>query len=421
MRVLFVTIPENTHLYSMVPSAWALWAAGHEVRVASTPSFAERIARTGLTAVPVGFDSEMHSGDTALRESQEVEPANWNDLDPAGLTWEGELERAQLGAWGLGYYNDPILDGLVEYARSYQPDLVIWDSMTFAGAIAARVVGAAHARFLCFADVLGVKRQLFLDLLAQGDGQRTEDPFRSLLTERAEKYGLEYGEDLFYGQWTIDQLPERLAADAGQLRIPVRFTAYNGPAVTPAWVREPIERPRICLSLGTANTERFGGDYASKEDIFEALSDLDAEVVAALLPAQAAALGTLPDNARVVEAMPLHALLPTCSAAVHHGGFGSSTTAISFGVPSLAVSTPVADQVYRGRRIEAAGAGLFQAHNEATPATIRAAVGRLLAEPSFTRNTAELREELLAHPTPAQNVAVHERLTAQFRPRLGRG
>ncbi len=391
------------------------------MKVASTPSFTDRITSAGLTAVPVGVDSEIHTGTTASREAQEIEQVNWSELDPAKVTWESELERAGLAAWGLGYYNDPILGELVEYAEYYRPDLVIWDALSFVGAIAARVAGAAHARFLSFSDVWGAKRRLFLDLMAKVPENEREDPIRGWLTERAEKYGVEYGEDLYYGQWTIDQLPERLTVRASTLRVPVRFTAYNGPAVIPAWIREPAGRPRVCLSLGTANTERYGGDYASKQDIFEALADLDAEVVAALLPAQAAELGTLPDNARVVESVPLHALLPSCAAAVHHGGFGTFTTSVAFGVPALAVSTPVADQIFRCRRLEEAGAGLLQPHREATPESIRAAVGRLLTEPAFAVNAAKLRAELLAHPTPAENVAVHERLTESLRPAAARG
>ena len=48
-RVILGTAP-------MVPLAWALRAAGHDVRVAVQPSFAATVTSAGLTAVPVGRD-----------------------------------------------------------------------------------------------------------------------------------------------------------------------------------------------------------------------------------------------------------------------------------------------------------------------------------------------------------------------------
>ncbi|NED83271.1 glycosyl transferase, partial [Streptomyces sp. SID11233] len=38
MRFLFTTFAARPHLYPMVPLAWSALAAGHEVRIASTPS-----------------------------------------------------------------------------------------------------------------------------------------------------------------------------------------------------------------------------------------------------------------------------------------------------------------------------------------------------------------------------------------------
>ena len=417
MRVLFVTIPENTHLYSMTPLAWSFWAAGHEVRVASTPSFTERITRTGLTAVPVGQDSPIHSGTTANREVQETEAAGWSELDPAKLTYEMELERLRYTVWGLAYYNDPFLEDVVEYARFYKPDLVIWDALSFAGSIAAQAVGAAHARFLSFTDVWGGKRKVFLDLLRQAPADLHADPFADWLGECAARNGQEFSEELVVGQWTIDQLPARLTVHAGGTRLPVRFTPYNGPAVIPDWLRENTDSRRVCVSLGTANTERFGGDYVSKTDIFEALAELDNvdEVLALLLPEQAAELGPLPKQVRVVHNVPMHAVLPTCSAVVHHGGFGSFTTSLYDGVPALAVATPIADQVLRCRLLEESGAGLYLPHTEATPESIRDGVHRLLTEPSFAADVQTVRAEMLAHPTPYELVPVCEQLAGARR------
>ncbi|MFE7135993.1 activator-dependent family glycosyltransferase, partial [Streptomyces sp. NPDC057638] len=59
MRVLFTAYAVRTHFFSMVPLAWAMSAAGHEVRVASQPGLVPDITGAGLTAVPLGRDHQM--------------------------------------------------------------------------------------------------------------------------------------------------------------------------------------------------------------------------------------------------------------------------------------------------------------------------------------------------------------------------
>nr|WP_238937357.1 peptidase S8 [Streptomyces clavuligerus] len=59
MRVLFTVWPNPSHLYPVVPLAWALRSAGHEVCVAAHPEVADAIAAVGLTAVPLGDPALM--------------------------------------------------------------------------------------------------------------------------------------------------------------------------------------------------------------------------------------------------------------------------------------------------------------------------------------------------------------------------
>ncbi|MEV0918379.1 activator-dependent family glycosyltransferase [Streptomyces sp. NPDC049967] len=416
MRVLFVTIPEKSHLFCMTPIAWAMRAAGHEVRVASCEELVDVIARTGMTAVATGRNDGISAAMTSNRQSQEEwESASWNELDPARLTYENELERAQLAAYGSAMYNEPMIDEMVEFARSWRPDLVVWDPLTYAGPLVAGVVGAAHVRSLCFADVWVMKRRLFQGLAEDVPADRRKDPLAEWLGGRAAEFGGTFTEEFATGQLTLDPLPESLGLDTGALRTPVRFVPYNGPAVVPDWLRTPPERVRICMSLGASNTERYGGDYVSKGKILDMLAELDAEVVAALLPAQVKELGPLPGNVRVVESVPLHALLPSCSLLIHHGGFGSYANALVHGVPQLTVTTPVADQLYRGAGLEQQGAGLLLPHDQAAPDAVQDRVARILADPDFLDNAARLRDEALSRPAPSEVVPVLEQLAEERR------
>jgi len=47
VRVLFVVLSENSHLYVQAPLAWAMTTAGHEVRVSSNPGMGRRSAGPG--------------------------------------------------------------------------------------------------------------------------------------------------------------------------------------------------------------------------------------------------------------------------------------------------------------------------------------------------------------------------------------
>jgi glycosyltransferase DesVII len=411
MRVMFVVLPEKTHLYYAVPVAWAVRTAGHDVCVATTPTLTDVVTRAGLTAAPVGSDPVIHEGMLRHKESQLSEFSDWNDIDPDRTTWENELLRYRVGvSSGFAGYNDSMVEGLVEFARQWQPDLVIWDALAYAAPIAARACGAAHGRIMFWADVWGRIRRTFLELKARQPEDRREDPMADWLGSWAEKFGCEFAEDMVTGQWTIDTLPESLGPDSGLRRIPVRYVPYNGPAVVHDWLREPPARTRVCLTLGITNPERFGGDYVPLGDILDSLGELDIEVVATLAPGSKRTVGTVPDNVRVVDSLALHTVLPSSAVLINHGGFGTYSTALVHGVPQLVVTTTIGDHTFRAQGLQDRGAGLFLRYDEVTGPRLRERLERLLAEPSFAQNARRLQAEALAHPSPNEIVPVLERL-----------
>jgi glycosyltransferase DesVII len=134
-----------------------------------------------------------------------------------------------------------------------------------------------------------------------------------------------------------------------------------------------------------------------------------------MLPAQADELGALPDNVRVAHSVPLHALLPTCTAVVNHGGFGTFAAALMAGLPQLMISTRFADQIYRCTALEREGAGFYLDQHEAGIETIRDRAARLVGDPSLGFNARRLRDEAQAHRTPYELVETLEKLVADRR------
>jgi glycosyltransferase (activator-dependent family) len=413
VRVLFATIAEKSHVFAQVPMAWAMAAAGHEVRIASGPAMAEVISRTGLTAVPVGEDHTMHELLRSLQESGSIENeiADWSEPFSEDLTWPEVLLKYQAGVpFGYQPYNDPILDGLVEFARSWRPDLVIWDPVTYAGPVAARVVGAAHARLLWTLDIYSTMRETWRRLCLEQPPTRRQDPLREWLGRVLDAYGSSFDEEVVTGQWSIDQVPGRIQLPLGVSRVPVRYVAYNGPSVVPGWVSAPPDRPRVAMSMGNSLDVALGKSLVPVGEVLEALADVDAEVVALVGGELGEAAGKVPDNVRLVDFVPLHALLPTCSAIVHHGGFGTWSTAALYGVPQFLLPIKHADLWVKARRTAEAGAGLYLHAPSAKAEDIRDGVVRLLEDPRFAAGAGALRQEMAETPTPNAIVAELERL-----------
>ncbi|RAY12712.1 glycosyl transferase family 28 [Actinomadura craniellae] len=439
MRVLFLTVAEKAHAYPQVPLAWALRAAGHEVCVVGQPDVVDDITRAGLTAVPIGASLDLaqrvQEGSTAERQDDAGQPAGveaaedaeefpdptvempLDELRPEKLTHDHM--QGLFATWVMIFQemsNPDLTDELVEFARGWGPDLVIWDPLLFAGGVAARACGAAHARMLYGLDLIGRMRGRFVAALAERSALVRDDPMAEWLDLAAECYGGGFGEDLVMGQWTIDSFPGSMRFPVDHHYVPVRYVPYNGPSVLPGWLREPPKRPRVCLSLGLSFRESLGGDRMSVGELLEAVAGLDVEVVATLDAEQLATVARVPDNVRAVDFVSLNELLPTCSAIVHHGGFGSSQTALAHGVPQIALPSEVWDIEVRAQRIEQAGAGLCVPRSqveEITADRLKGMLVRVLEEPSFARNAARLRTEMRGTPAPADIVPLLEKLTAE--------
>ncbi|MFF5077641.1 nucleotide disphospho-sugar-binding domain-containing protein [Actinoplanes sp. NPDC000266] len=377
MRFLFTTFAWPSHYHAMVPLGWALRAAGHDVRVASPPSLADTVVTTGLPAVPVGRDI-----DVAAR-------ARAGALSGAPSDQREAVHRMALTMYEVA---DAMTDDLIAYARSWRPDMIVHESVTFAGAVAAEVLGvpsAAHGTGMPIIPGMLVRKgnpaplPEFVDLFRRhGAGPR---PVPTV--------------------W-IDPCPpsKRKRGEISAPRLSMRYVPYNAPGAVPAWLVEPPSRPRVCITWGTA-TVHMGGDAVTDllHRTIEAVTSLEVEVVLALSAATRAALGALPDGVRVAGSLALHVLLPTCRAIVHQGGIGTALTAAGLGVPQLMV-TRFPDQMTVGDAYAAGGAARHLTHSETTVERVRAHVVALLEDRECRTAAERLRQEIVSQPAPSDLV-----------------
>lgn len=419
MRVLLTTIGEKSNFMGMVPLGWALKNAGHQVYVATQPELVELVTRTGLTAVPVGRNSNfwriLDSMSAFDPRKQEVPPFDLLQDPGAEITYEALRDGFQrVVPWWWRAVNEPMLDDLVDLCRQWRPDLVVWEAVTFAGAIAARAAGAAHARFMWSTDVFGRLRRDYLDLLGRQPPEARVDPHAEWLERCADRHGVGFTEDMTTGQFTIDYLPPSLRRPLDLDYLSVRHVPYNGRAVVPDWLRGHPEKPRVCLTLGSSATERTGGYDVSVQDLLNALSGFDVEVVATLPREEQQKLDHVPDNARLVEFVPLDALMPTCAAVINHGGPGTVFTAMDHAVPQV-IMPRLFDQPVLAGLVEAQGSALSLHTSEATGERVAASLERVLSEPGFRDSAARLREESATLPGPDAAAALMEERTGRLR------
>jgi glycosyltransferase (activator-dependent family) len=428
MRVLFVVNPEKAHFYAMTPLAWGLRCAGHEVRVASQPRFADTITQAGLTAVPTGRDVDLWE---LIPRHDDFKDWQWQPqyglLDhppydvaesPEKATWDYMFPSYgdQVAVWHKPACF-PMIGGVVEFARHWEPDLILWEPLAFAGPVAAKACGAAHGRLLWSVDVFGYTRGEFLRLKAEQPEDERQDYLADWLGSSARKYGSDFTEDMVTGQFSIDQLPDSIRLSGADLhQVPMRYLPYGGPAVIPKWLHTKPERPRVALSMGVSLTDHGAGYSVTVQDLLDELSTLDIEVVATIAESEQKKLTKVPDNARVVSYAPLDALASTCSAIITHGGFGTFLTAALHGVPQLSAAWDF-DSPLLARRAAAQGGSLSVKADEATGAVVREHVARLLDEGTFRERAASLRDEMYAMPTPVELAEPLEELMIKGRAR----
>ncbi|MFF5262630.1 activator-dependent family glycosyltransferase [Actinomadura viridis] len=421
MRVLFTTVAEKAHLYAQVPLAWALRAAGHQVRIACPPDLADEITSTGLTALPAGAPSgRAEKREQYRRWIEESDPTrlellHWHrklrigEPHPESLSYD--RLHGLLSVWGSVFQNiapQELMDDLVLAARSWRPHLVVWDPMMFAGPVAARACGAAHARLLPGFDVVARLWRAHRSALERRPPRLREDPLEEWLAVVARRYGGGFDEEMVLGQWTLDPMPSSMRLPADVHYVPLRHVPYNGPAVVPRWLRDPPGGPRVCLTAGVSHEETGAPGAFSTEALLDAVAEVDAQVVATLEEARPGTARRLPGNVRPAGFVPLNELLPTCAAIVHHGGFGTFQSALAHGVPQLILPDGMIDNELRADAVERSGAGLSLRR----PGQLAGGLARTLADPSFARAAGRLRDEQLAAPAPRELVPILEGLTA---------
>ncbi|KAA2261320.1 DUF1205 domain-containing protein [Solihabitans fulvus] len=367
MRVLFVSTPGIGHVFPLVPLAWALRVAGHEVLVATTGS-ALAVADAGLPVANLadGFDFRAVR-EQARRDHPEL-------IERLRNTQMTDLSQA---LFIFSRISKMMADGVVKIADDFRPDLVVHSPMN----------GAA----LLVAGRLGVPA------VEHGFGfARTAHLHDAMYDSLVEEFAAHGAAGLPEQRISLDVAPPSMLTEPST-GWPTQYVPYNGGGVLADWLRERPARPRIAVTLGTVAVETNG--LGPVERIVTLAPKIDAEFVLALGNADLSGLGELPPNVRAVGWAPLGALLETCSGVVHHGGAGTTLTALAAEVPQVVLPSG-ADRFINAGAVRDRGAGLVATAEDLDVPLLET----LLRDDGLRAAGAEVRAEIAAMPSPSSVV-----------------
>jgi MGT family glycosyltransferase len=176
-------------------------------------------------------------------------------------------------------------------------------------------------------------------------------------------------------------------------KLPPQFH-FTGPFQDPR-ARTPVPfpfealdgRPLIYASMGTLQNRMLWVFRA----IAEACDGLDAQLVISLGgSADPEVLGKLPGNPLVVRAAPQLELLDRAALTITHAGMNTAMESLARGVPMVAI--PITnDQPGVAARIKWTGTGLVVPPRRLTARRLRAAITRVLTEPSFKTKAVQMK------------------------------
>ncbi len=425
-RYLFTCWPFVGHVNSQVSIAKALQARGHDVAFYTGESARGILEQEGIQVLPfqhvdeervwkcvkeveIGAPDGRQSARLVARAFREwlvdTVPDQMNDLRSIIADWRPDALVTDLSMWS--------------------PILVLWETTGIPVALSSTLMGplipgpdvppwgfglasprTPRKRFR--AGVMTV----IADLMARG--------FQKHVNRLRATYGLPAlgcSVNVFTAKlplYLVGSIPE---LDYNRRDLPPSVH-YVGPCVwskstgelPPAWFDElSTERPWVHV---TESTLRYGTPLVLRAAA-QGLANLPMEAILTTgrhRDPNSLDLGPRAANVRVERWISHSDLLPRCSAVVTTGGAATVIASIQQGVPLVIVPTTW-DKPDNAQRIVEAGAGIRLDPRRCRPAKLRAAVERVLNEPSFRFQAQRLARKLAEAPGPTRAAELLESMT----------
>ena len=352
----------------LLPFADAFRELGHEVLIAIPESATGLVLDAGHEAWSLP-QAPAAVSDAIMARAQSATPEQANAI--------------VIGELFAGVHARAAMPGVMAAVAEWLPDVIMYESCEFAGALTAERGGLPSVRVAVHMAAL--------------EGYIFEKAAREVDALRAE-HGLApdpYGERMAASR-SVTLTPPAL--DGG--RREDHYREPQVPLLAPPGDWNGDERPLVYVSYGTVapQGDAYPGIY---QEAIEQLAGLDVRVLLNTGRQDPAALGPLPAGVHAERWVHEAAVLPYVAAMVTHAGAGSVRTALSAGVP-LALHPRFGDQPLNARAVVAAGAGVLVTSSGG----LRGAVSALLTEPAYAGVATGIAAEVAGLPDAGEAIDV---------------
>ena len=318
MRILFASTQGAGHFGPLIPYIDAAVRIGHETLIVGPPTLKAR-----------GYEFKAGAS-----PPDEVLGPLWGRM--ASLP-PGQGDLVVVGQIFAALNVDAMLPTLEQTIEEWKPDLVLRESAEFASAIAAERQGVPHVRV---SAGVALVEEAAIALAAPALEQRQPGIARRIVDSPYVSY-----------------------FPAGVDPAPFALTRYRHPATETA--PEPLpdwwpgdERPLVYVSFGSV-----AATFPPAAQVYGAALAVAAELpvrVLLTLGGNELELGDIPSNVHVESWVSEPDVLAGASAAVGHGGTGTTLSALAAGCP-LVVVPLFGDQPFNAVRVAVSGAGVAAA------------------------------------------------------------
>lgn len=318
--------------------------AGHDLRVATHPSFGRWVEACGLTVLPAGrSEAEVVAATAAL-------PAHERSIREFTTEWVPAFARDVLGS-----------------VKDWHPDLVVNEEGEHGGPLLAALL-----------DVPGVTHSWPAPV--------RPPEVRAALADALKDVWRAFGRNPPAQEWAdhyLDCCPPPLqTSDIETVTgvATVRPSLFDGPPLPPAPWLEDVVAPVVFVTLGTvplfarAEVLRF---------IVDAIRSVAGTVIVATGPLPETVVPRGP-QVHVAPYVPLSAVLPLTDLVVCHGGASTSVACLLAGVPQLVIAQGAPSQHRVAAAIAKAGLGIVFSAVPLGPDALAAAASKLLSDSDVT-------------------------------------
>jgi MGT family glycosyltransferase len=442
MRILFTVWPYAGHVYPCLAVALALRDRGHEVAFYTGAAADAELSKTGFRRFPFRAlarriaELVSHPDPSDHPELYRLLTERYTTVGaPGPLARFRQTERFYLEM--VAGTIEPQVSDLRAALSAFQPDAVVTDPFVWAPVLVLRDIQTAPVSVFSF---FGGSMVPGPDAPPPGLGLPSPRNWRTRTTSRLTrfflglatreirrasdraraKYGLAPLHEPYFA--TASRVPLHMVTcspeyDYGRKDLPASVhyvgpCVYDPPAAEQGWAaRLSPASPVIYVSEGTCQVRKpvlltaavqglAGGPYqlaisTGRERQFTA-----------------ADLGASTPNVIVEPWVSQAELFPLASAIVTNGGSGAVRAALQMGIP-MVIAPMEWDQLENAQRVAEAGAGIRLAVSGLTPDRVRAAVERLLADPSFRANARRIADSFSRYGGGREAARLIENLAAE--------